>query len=112
MAASINRRVSFLPERRVIGRSTISVTHRRTAPIKDIAPSEPTLTVYDRAHFATYLRLLDAAAEGAPWREACRIVLGIDPVLEPERAWRAHETHLARARWMTRHGYRQLLANG
>jgi len=58
---------------------------------------------------ATYLRLLDAAADGAPWEEVARIVFELDPVLEPERARRAYETHLARARWLTEHGYRRLL---
>jgi hypothetical protein len=55
------------------------------------------------------VRLLDANAEGAEWREVVRIVLHIDPNKEPRRARRAYETHLARARWMTEHGYRQLL---
>jgi hypothetical protein len=44
-------------------------------PVADLAPSETSVTVYDRAYAATYLRLLDAAAEGAPWQEACQIVL-------------------------------------
>jgi hypothetical protein len=37
------------------------------------------------------------------------VVLHIDPSREPERARRAWETHLARARWMTEHGYQHLL---
>lgn len=78
-------------------------------PIADAAPTEARLTQYDRAHFATYLRLLDAADEGAPWQEASRIVLGIDPDREPDRAKRAHDSHLARARWLCEHGYRDLL---
>jgi hypothetical protein len=61
------------------------------------------VTDYDRAHLPTYLRLLDATSEGAPWEEVARVVL------EPDRARRAHETHLARARWLTEHGYRDLL---
>jgi hypothetical protein len=55
-----------------------------------------------------YLRLLDAAADGAAWEEAASILLGIDPVAEPERARRVHDTHLARANWMSQHGYREL----
>lgn len=77
--------------------------------IKDLAPSEPHLTEYDREHIMIYLRLLDAAEDGASWEEATRIVLGIDPALEPERARRAHETHLGRARWLSAKGYRDLL---
>ncbi|EJW09320.1 hypothetical protein A33M_1635 [Rhodovulum sp. PH10] len=56
-----------------------------------------------------YLRLLDAEADGADWREVARIVLDIDPEKEPDRARRAWETHLRRAEWMTEHGYRHLL---
>ena len=75
------------------------------------APSDPELTPYDRTHLITYLRLLDADAEGAPWDEVARIVLGIDPVEEPQAARRAHETHLRRAQWMTEAGYKLLLQN-
>jgi hypothetical protein len=60
----------------------------------------------------TYLRLLDAEAEGADWKEVARIVLRIDPAREPRRVRRAWETHLARARWMTEHGWEHLLKAG
>jgi hypothetical protein len=80
-----------------------------TSSVADFAPSEAHLTDYDRSHLPIYLRLLDAASEGAPWEEVARIVLGLDPAREPDRARRAHETHLARARWLTEHGYRELL---
>ncbi|MCW2114106.1 MULTISPECIES: DNA -binding domain-containing protein [Bradyrhizobium] len=79
---------------------------------RDTAPSEPTLTPYDREHAVTYMRMLDADAEGADWREVAEIVLQIDPKREPERARLAYESHLSRARWMGRHGYRQLLRSG
>jgi hypothetical protein len=49
-----------------------------------------------------YVRLLDAAAEGADWREVSRIVLHIDPDQNPEHARRAFDSHRARARWMSR----------
>jgi len=75
-------------------------------PIAETAPTAAQVTDYDRAHLPTYLRLLDATSEGAPWEEVARIVLDLDPALEPDRARRAHETHLARARWLTEHGYR------
>lgn len=80
-----------------------------SAPVADLAPSEARLTDYDNTHLAIYLRLLDAAEEGAAWEEAARIVLGIDPIRQPERAKRAHDTHLARARWLSEHGYRDFL---
>lgn len=34
-------------------------------PVSDTAPDEPFLAAYDMAHLVTYLRLLDADAEGA-----------------------------------------------
>lgn len=78
-------------------------------PFEDTAPSGDELTTYDREHVKLYMRLLDAAADGADWREAVQVLFGIDPVVEPERARRVHDTHLARAQWMTHSGYRQLL---
>ena len=84
---------------------------RIDAPVFDEAPSGETLTDYDRLHLVTYLRLLDAAAEGADPDEVARIVLRIDPIEEPERARRAHASHLARAHWMTENGYRHLLGS-
>jgi hypothetical protein len=80
--------------------------------VADVAPTMATLTAYDYEHLLTYLRLLDADAEGADWLEVSRIVLHIDPDREPERARRAFDSHLARAKWMTVHGYRDLLRGG
>lgn len=80
--------------------------------VRDVAPTDAVLTGYDQQHLVTYLRLLDAAAEDADWREVARIVLHIDPDREPERARRAWETHLARAEWMTKSGYQHLLRGG
>ncbi|RWD42801.1 DUF2285 domain-containing protein [Mesorhizobium sp.] len=75
----------------------------------DAPPESAELTKYDRAHMKEYMRVLDAATDGADWREAVAVIFGIDPDAEPERARRVHDSHLARARWMTEHGYRQLL---
>ena len=66
--------------------------------VADLAPSDPALTAYDEQHAITYMRMLDADAEGTDWREVARIVLHIDPDREPDRARRAFESHLARAR--------------
>jgi hypothetical protein len=80
--------------------------------VADVAPAASVLTVYDEEHIVTYLRMLDADAEGAGWREVAKLVLHIDPQHEPDRARRAFESHLARAKWMTEHGYRHLLRGG
>ena len=76
---------------------------------EEIPPESERLTVYDEAHLTTYLRLLDAEEEGADWCEVARIVFGLDVAADPDRAKRIHDSHLARARWMTEAGYRQLL---
>lgn len=83
-----------------------------TPRVADQAPEADILTGYDQDHVVVYLRLLDADAEGADWAEVARIVLQIDPATEPERARRAFDSHLARARWMTQHGYGHLLRGG
>jgi hypothetical protein len=80
--------------------------------VADLAPTDPAITVYDEEHAVTYMRMLDADAEGADWREVSQIVLHIDPEREPDRARRAFESHLSRARWTTREGYRHLLRGG
>jgi hypothetical protein len=80
--------------------------------VADVAPNESVLTTYDEQHLVTYWRLLDAEAAGADWKDVARIVLHIDPDREPVRARNAFDSHLARARWMADHGYRDLLRGG
>jgi Uncharacterized conserved protein (DUF2285) len=77
--------------------------------VADTALSDCVLTVYDEEHVVTYLRLLEADAQGADWRDVARIVLHLDPEHESDRARRAFDSHLSRAKWMTEHGYRHLL---
>src|SRR5258707_15840986 len=79
--------------------------------VADTAPSDSVLTAYDEGHLITYLRLLDADAEGADWHEVARVVLHLDPEHESDRARRVFESHLSRAKWMTEHGYRHLHVN-
>lgn len=76
----------------------------RDTPIRDRE-----VTAYDHAHLQAYLRLLDAAAAHADWREAAALVLGLDVTADVERARRIHDVHLERARWMAQAGYRALL---
>jgi len=76
---------------------------------QDRPPDGDSVTSYDESHLALYIRLLDAATEGADWREAAQILFGLDPGQDADRARRVHDSHLARARWMTTTGYRDLL---
>ena len=85
------------------------VARRHNQPIADEVPWSESITPYDEAHMVVYLRLLDASADGASPNEMAQIILGIDPAKEPQRAERAVDSHLRRARWMSRIGYRQLL---
>ncbi|SER00252.1 DUF2285 domain-containing protein [Sphingobium sp. YR768] len=79
------------------------------AAFEDRAPDASHVTAYDERHHRTYWRLLDAAAEKADWCEAVRIIFGIDPAIEPDRARLVYDSHLARARWMSETGYRHYL---
>jgi hypothetical protein len=81
----------------------------KASSVADVAPTDDHVVDYDRVHSVVYLRLLDAAKEGVAWEEVSKIVLGIDPDREPERAKRAYDTHLKRAKWMTTNGYKDLL---
>ena len=63
-------------------------------PFDERPPDSPELTAYDERHRVTYLRLLDADDEGADWREAVRIIFGLDPEADPKRARLVHESHL------------------
>lgn len=80
--------------------------------VADNVPWSDNITPYDEQHFVTYLRLLDADAEQADWREVARVVLHRNPKAEPDRTRRCWEEHLRRAKWMTEHGYRKLLSDG
>src|SRR5437868_14589917 len=78
-------------------------------PAADAAPTADMITDYDRRHLITYLMLLDAVRDGIDPADCAREILQIDPVTEPERARRSYESHLARARWISQSGHRQLL---
>ncbi|ARM88163.1 hypothetical protein RHEC894_CH01850 [Rhizobium sp. CIAT894] len=75
----------------------------------DQPPTEARLTDYDRAHLKTYLRLLDAETDGAPWEEVAEVIFGIDAKCEKSRAEEVYRNHLARAHWMTQNGFRDLI---
>lgn len=74
----------------------------------DRPPESLRVTPYDDRHLVTYLRLLDADADGADWREVVAVIFGLDPDHDPQRAKTVHDSHLARARWMVQIGYRYL----
>ena len=77
--------------------------------VDDLAPSGNVMTAYDEQHFVTYLRLLDAKAEDADWKEVAQIVLHRDPSFEELRTYRCWQSHLERAQWLSREGYKRIL---
>jgi hypothetical protein len=76
---------------------------------QDAPPLTERVNAYDESQFVTYIRLLDAAAENADWREVVHIVFGLDPEKEFTRAKAVYASHLARAQWMVQSGYKDLL---
>ena len=82
---------------------------RSTPTFLDEPPQGPQLTSYDREHMVLYLRLLDAERDGADWREAVQVLFGLDANDDPQRCQKIHAAHLARAKWMSESGYRELL---
>jgi hypothetical protein len=78
-------------------------------PIDAVPAAGDPFTPYDRRHFVTYLKLLDADAMSVDWKQTARTVLSLDPDADLGAARHSYDAHLARARWITRAGYRQLL---
>ena len=79
-------------------------------PLLDAPPESDRLTDYDREHFATYLFLLDWSAGGGDRCDAIKYLVGSDAASDRDRARKIYDAHLARAKWMTRTGYRLLLS--
>ncbi|HSZ74699.1 MAG TPA: DUF2285 domain-containing protein [Rhizomicrobium sp.] len=77
--------------------------------VADAAPTSEYLTDYDKIHMLVYIRMLDAADEGAAWQEVCSILFQIDARKEPQRARQVYDSHMQRAEWFSRQGYRDLL---
>jgi len=78
-------------------------------PLLNAPPGSDQLTDYDHEHFATYLFLLDCSAGDMDWRDAMTQLIGDDAKTDPDKAKTMYDSHLARAQWMCRNGYRQLL---
>jgi hypothetical protein len=90
-------------------RSDDNMPNQSQIAVASAPPSSDTLTEYDRAHLVTYLKLLDAASMKVDWKIVARNVLSLDPETDLDAALRVYAAHLARARWMTRVGFRHLL---
>src|SRR5438309_831032 len=82
---------------------------RLSPELADRAPTLDDFTPYDEAHFAVYLSLLHASAEGTSADEMCRNILRIDSAEEPVRAAAMLQSHLERARWLAANGHQLIL---
>ena len=80
-----------------------------TSPSAKLPVDSKNLTDYDRANAAVYLRLLDASVAGVDWRKAAGTILGLDASVDDATARHIYDANLARAQWMTEHGYKQYL---
>jgi hypothetical protein len=78
-------------------------------PLADKAPKSQRITAYDEAHFAIYLRLLDATSKAVSEEAMIDIILESSPRMSRDKARRALLSHLKRAIWMSGEGYRHLL---
>lgn len=76
-----------------------------------VPPHSEAVTDYDRAHLALYLRLLDAQAHDAPWQEIAQILFGLDAGKDHDHAARVYDAHLARAQWMAKNGYTDMISS-
>ncbi|AZO52388.1 MAG: DUF2285 domain-containing protein [Mesorhizobium sp.] len=84
---------------------------KSNTPFADEVPWSDRITAYDKDHFTTYMRLLDASADNATEEEMAHVILGIDPAREPERARNVLRSHLDRANWVVTSGYKDLFAS-
>ena len=99
-------------ERKVAARARLHREMPKSAapPLAEKAPRSPTITAYDEAHFAIYLRLLDAKSKAASEDAMLDIILDAAPGMNRDKALRALVSHLKRAVWMSDEGYRSLLS--
>ena len=73
-----------------------------------LCPWSSEVSFYDKKNLTLYARLLDASSEGANQAEMARAIFGFDLSQGEDRALQIVESHLARAIWMTEHGYAAL----
>jgi len=82
-----------------------------TPPLADSVPCSDNLTAYDRAHFTIYMKLLTASDDEASLEEMAKDIFGIDPTQEPDRAQKTVSSHVERANWILKSGYKELFAD-
>jgi hypothetical protein len=69
------------------------------------------ITKYDRVHFLTYARILDAVRSDQTWQEAARDILDLDAESDETGAYRIWCAHVDRAEWIVSDGLALILEN-
>jgi hypothetical protein len=69
------------------------------------------ITEYDRAHFLTYARILDAVRSDQTWQDAARDILDLDAESDELDAYRIWCAHVDRAEWIVGDGLALAIQN-
>jgi hypothetical protein len=69
------------------------------------------ITQYDRAHFLTYARILDAVRSDQIWQDAASEILDIDVAGDELGAYCVWIAHVDRAEWIVSDGLALILQN-
>ena len=69
------------------------------------------ITEYDRAHFLTYARILDAVRSDQTWQEAARDLLNLNAESDELGAYRIWCAHVDRAEWIVDDGLALVVQN-
>jgi hypothetical protein len=69
------------------------------------------ITEYDRAHFLSYARILDAVRFNQTWQEAARDILDLDAESDEPSAYRIWCAHVDRAEWIVGDGLALVVHN-
>jgi hypothetical protein len=69
------------------------------------------ITDYDRAHFLTYARILDAVNSDQAWHQAASKILILDVAGDEANAYRIWSAHVDRAEWIVGEGLKLIVAN-
>jgi hypothetical protein len=70
----------------------------------NLIADHPTFTAYDEEHFAVYLTVLHARADGVPDADIARDVLGLSADADPRVVQETIENHYQRALWLAENG--------
>jgi len=57
------------------------------------------------------MKLLTASDDEASLEEMAKDIFGIDPTQEPDRAQKTVSSHVERANWILKSGYKELFAD-